>query len=132
MSPRIAALPGILAPQSEGDLGRQVAAYLDLLASAHPGFSWARRNSGKIKTRHGSWVFLGDLGTPDYSGHLPGGRAWYVELKKPGAKPTNARDKERWAAQEKFISDAAAVGCLAFRATSLEQVASRLAREMDH
>lgn len=130
MTPRIAALPGVLTPHNEADLGREVAAYFDLLASAFPGFSWARRNSGKIKTRHGSWVFLGEIGTPDYSGHLPGGRAWYVELKKPGAKPTNARDKLRWEAQEKFIAEATAAGCVAFRATSLQQVASRMAREL--
>lgn len=138
MSPRLPypeMIPGLPAPEirlepSELDIGRQVAEYLEKLVKACPGFSWTRRNSGKIRTRQGAWVFLGDPGTPDYSGHLPGGRAWYLELKKPGARPTNARDKERWAAQERFIAAAASAGCVAFRATSLQEVADRIGKEL--
>lgn len=128
MSPRAATIPGLLAPQSEADLQSQVMAYLNLIAGLHA----RRQNSGKVKTIHGSWVQLAPLGTPDIVGHMPDGRALYIELKKPGEKPHGPRDRERWKAQEDFIEEAARRNCVAFRARSLEDVARHIGEALRH
>lgn len=112
---------------SEADLQRAV---YDLLDCYTPrGLVWRRVNSGMAQVgRH--WVRLAPLGTPDICGHMPDGRALYIELKAPDAKPTNAKDKIRWEAQREFREQAASCGCVAFQARTVNEVASRMAREM--
>lgn len=130
MTPRAAALiPGLLAPHSEADLSTQVQAYLKLFEPM--GLVWRRTNSGMAK-RGPHWVHLAPAGTPDITGHMPDGRALYIELKDPKRKASRDDEKRRAAIakQEAFVAQAAAAGCVAFRATTLEQVAERLGREV--
>jgi hypothetical protein len=79
----------------ETDLQRQVMALL----RASPRIVWARRlNSGKIKSRRGGWVKLGDVGDPDIVGMLDGGRFFAIELKRPDAPASDhakRREKQR-------------------------------------
>lgn len=121
MTPRIAALP-------EADLARQVCAYLDLI----PGLVYRRTNSGLIQTKQGRWVHLAPKGTPDYTGHMPDGRALYIELETDAGQESkrSATRRETKRLQAEFIARAAACGCVAFVAGSLEDVARRITREM--
>lgn len=122
-------LPGIIAPHSEGDLQRQVLCYLALV----PGLVARRTNSGLAKPLRGpGFIHLAPAGTPDITGHMPDGRALYIELKDPKRKASrdDAKRRAAIAAQEAFIAAASACGCVAFRATSLEQVAERIGKEM--
>lgn len=47
-----------------------------------------RRNSGAVKTAKGGLVRLAPAGTPDLALILPGGRAGFCEVKRPGEGPT--------------------------------------------
>lgn len=140
MSPRIATpqilpgvtMPEIVLPPQEGDLQRQVMAYLKLL----PGVVAWRQNSGCCP---GSHIRMAPEGTPDVIGYLPDGRFLSIELKKPGWRPPGDRARaapklsagvRRDIKQAEFTANASAAGCVSFRALSLEEVASRLAREM--
>lgn len=135
MSPRAALIPGIVSATSEGDLQSQVLAYLALL----PGVVFRRTNSGLARSLSGNRIIrLAPLGTPDITGHMPDGRALYIELKDPKAHRPVApktekgkRDLLTWQEQEKFIAAAAAAGCVAFRASSLQEVADRLVAEIE-
>lgn len=113
---------------SESTLQRDVLNYLKLV----PGIVFGRSNSGLIKTSQGQWVHLLPKGWPDITGHLPDGRALYIELKDPTRKPSrdNAKRRATIAAQEAFIADAARKGCVAFRATSVDEVADRIREEV--
>jgi len=79
----------------EADFQRQVMALL----RASPRVVWARRlNSGKIKSRRGGWVKLGDTGDPDIVGMLDGGRFFAIELKRadaPQSDHAERREKQR-------------------------------------
>lgn len=124
-----ALIPGLVTPKSEGDLQSQVLAYLNLV----PGLVARRTNSGLAKPLRGpGFVHLAPAGTPDITGHMPDGRALYIELKDPKRKRTRDDEKRRAAIalQEAFIADAAARGCVAFTATSLEEVADRIGKEI--
>lgn len=50
-----------------------------------------RRNSGAVRTQAGGLVRLAPVGTPDLALVLPGGRAGFVEVKRPGERPTPAQ-----------------------------------------
>ena len=123
-----ALIPGLVTPKSEGDLQSQVLAYLALV----PGLVFRRTNSGLIQTKAGRWVHLAPAGTPDITGHMPDGRALYIELKDPKRKRSRDDEKRREAIalQEAFIARAAAAGCVAFTARSLEEVAVRIGDEL--
>ncbi len=121
-----ALIPGLVTPKSEGDLQSQVLAYLALV----PGLTAARTNSGLVQTKAGRWVHLCPKGWPDITGHMPDGRALYIELKDPKAGRGNARRRETIALQEAFIAAASARGCVAFTARSLEEVADRIGKEI--
>ena len=140
MSPRLPypeMIPGLPAPEirlppKEGDLQRQVLAYLALL----PGVVAWRVNSGMCP---GSHIRMAPEGTPDIVGYMPDGRFLSIELKKPGWKPPGekARSAEKPSAavrrdikQAEFTAAAVAAGCLSFRALSLEEVADRIGKEL--
>lgn len=137
MSPRLPypeMIPGLPAPEiklepKEGDLQTQVLAYLKLI----PGLVYRRTNSGLAKPLRGpGFIHLAPAGTPDITGHMPDGRALYIELKDPKRKASrdDAKRREAIEAQERFIAAAAAAGCVAFRATSLQEVADRIGKEL--
>lgn len=46
-----------------------------------------RTNSGTYYTRDGRPVKIGIPGQSDLCGHRPDGKAFYIEVKKPGQKP---------------------------------------------
>lgn len=46
-----------------------------------------RTNSATLYTKDGRPVRIGIPGQSDLCGHRPDGRAWYIEVKKPGQKP---------------------------------------------
>lgn len=127
---KAATIPGLLAPQSEGDLGRQVCAYLDLI----PGLVYRRTNSGLVKTANGGWVHLAPKGTPDYTGHMPDGRALYIEIETDRGQESkrSAKRRETKRLQAEFIARAAAAGCVAFVACSLEDVARHITEALRH
>jgi len=54
----------------------------------HPGVVWAMvTTTGRVKAK-GYWVSLGIPGLPDIVGMLEGGTSFGLEVKKPGARPT--------------------------------------------
>lgn len=115
--------------RTESHLLTQVLAYLAQV----PGVVARRTNSGLARPLSGyGLVRLAPAGTPDITGHLPDGRALYIELKGPDEKPTqrNQERRDAVAAQERFIAEAAAVGCCAFTARSLDDVSARMIKEV--
>lgn len=46
-----------------------------------------RTNSATLYTKDGRPVRIGIPGQSDLCGHRPDGRAWYIEVKRPGQKP---------------------------------------------
>lgn len=46
-----------------------------------------RTNSATLYTKDGRPVRIGIPGQSDLCGHRPDGRAWYIEVKRPGRKP---------------------------------------------
>ena len=113
---------------SESSLQRSILAYLALV----PGLEARRTNSGMARSPTGGWIRLAPAGTPDITGHMPDGRALYIEVKDPTARRSqeSARRRAAVAAQEAFIARAAAAGCVAFVARSLDEVAERIGREI--
>ena len=73
-----------------------------------------RTNSATLYTKDGRPVRIGMPGQSDLCGHRPwDGRAWYIEVKKPGEKP---RDN-----QERFLQAMRNSGALAGVAHSVEE-----------
>lgn len=66
---------------------------------------WLRKNARRIT--------IGTKGQADLQGHRPDGKAWYLEMKQPGKKPT--------AEQQNFINQMQASGAIAGWADSLEK-----------
>ena len=125
MSGKVSTFPREL----EADLQRDVYALLDALAPR--GLVWRRTNSGMAK-RGPYWIRLARPGTPDITGHMPDGRALYIELETDQDQITkrSVKRRETKRMQAEFIAKAAAAGCVAFVARTVNEVASRLAREM--
>ena len=97
-------------------------AILDYLR-LHPKVAFVGRfNRGVMQSSYQgreSYVQFNTLrGFPDIHGCLKGGRALYIEVKRPGRKPTED--------QAAFLAKAEAAGALAITATSAEQVAEAL------
>ena len=65
---------------------------------------WLRKNARRIT--------IGPRGQADLQGHRPDGRAWYLEIKKPGKRPT--------AEQKRFIEAMLQSGAIAGWADSVE------------
>jgi hypothetical protein len=107
--------------QSEADIQRAILRYLRL----HPKVEFAGRfNRGAVAATYKgrtSFVRFNTIeGFPDIHGLLRDGRALYVEVKRPGARPTEA--------QQQFIERAVRAGAVAIVATSLEDVQAVLDR----
>lgn len=103
----------------ERDIQRAILDYLH----RHPKVATVGRfNSGAAMGTYNNRVsytrFNTIPGFPDIHGLLKGGRALYIEVKRPGQKPT--------AQQAAFLQDAAYGGALAFVATSVEDVMARM------
>ena len=81
---------------------------------SHRGCFVQRTNSATLYTKDGRPVRIGMPGQSDLCGHRPGdGRAFYIEVKKPGEKP---RDN-----QERFLQAMRNSGALAGVAHSVEE-----------
>lgn len=73
-----------------------------------------RTNSATLYTKDGRPVRIGIPGQSDLCGHRPGdGRAWYIEVKKPGEKPREN--------QERFLQAMRDSGALTGVAHSVEE-----------
>jgi hypothetical protein len=94
----------------------------------HPkvGHAW-RVNTAAGKLVHGEavskYMEFGFTGCPDIHGYMKDGRALYCEVKRPSGKVTPE--------QEKFITDAKALGCVAFIARSVDDVFRELKQFAD-
>jgi hypothetical protein len=74
-----------------------------------------RQNTGGMANPAGRYVAFGNPGAPDISGIIPDfGRALYIEVKRPGNRPT----AEQWA----FLLHAQRAGAFAFWTDSVEYV----------
>jgi hypothetical protein len=76
-----------------------------------------RIHSGKVKVR-GGWLHLGPEGQPDIGGHLPSGRAFYVEGKASHGDACNCKS---CTAQRKFRKQAEADNALYVFARSVAE-----------
>lgn len=72
-----------------------------------------RTNSATLYTQDGRPVRIGIPGQSDLCGHRPDGRAFYIEVKKPGQKPRKN--------QQDFIEAMQNSGALAGVAYSVEE-----------
>ena len=94
---------------SETDIMRSIMVKLSQL-----GCICLRTNAGTFYTRDGRPVRIGIPGQSDLCGHRPvDGRAWYIEVKKPGEKPREN--------QERFLRQMRDSGALAGVAHSVEE-----------
>lgn len=70
-------------------------------------------NIGKWLRKNARRITIGTKGQADLQGHRPDGKAWYLEMKQPGKKPT--------AEQQNFINQMQASGAIAGWADSVEK-----------
>ena len=118
---KLPSAPYTTAPQaSEAQALGAIWRYLQL----HPKVAFIGRfNAGGAVDGRGQYVrFCSIPGFPDLAGMLKGGRALYVEVKRPA--PSAGKLTE---AQQIFLEHAASNGALAFVARSIEDVESALA-----
>lgn len=91
----------------------------------HPAVADAwRQNTGAMPVGEGKarrFVRFGTPGSPDIHGFLKGGRALFVEVKRPSGRVSEA--------QQAFIDAALAAGCFAMVARSVEELWRALERE---
>jgi hypothetical protein len=84
----------------------------------HPAVAhFERQNTGAFSVVEGKskrFVRFGSPGRPDITGHLKGGRALYIEVKRPSGRVTPE--------QKDFIARATRDGALAFVARSVSDV----------
>jgi hypothetical protein len=78
------------------------------------GASVTRHNSGVMQEGERFVRFNSSAGHSDLSGVLPGGRAYYFEVKRPGLYASSA--------QEKFLANRARLGALCGVVHSVEEV----------
>jgi hypothetical protein len=107
-------------PTTESEVLRGILGYL----SAMRIIAW-RQNTGAVKTPgttgRDRFVRYGFPGLPDVIGVLPGGRALFIEVKKPGGR---VRPEQR-----AFLDAATRAGAVAFVAYSMDDVDARLKKE---
>lgn len=84
--------------KAETSLARAIREALSVLGVV----AW-REQSGQVRVRRG-YMHLAPEGTPDIVGHMPDGRALYLEVK-------HGKGKER-PAQTAFLARARAAGCV--------------------
>lgn len=83
-----------------------------------------RTNSATLYTKDGRPVRIGIPGQSDLCGHRPGdGRAWYIEVKRPGEKPREN--------QERFLRQMRDSGALAGVAHSVEEAVGIVFENME-
>lgn len=127
-------MSGRVSPHSRAAEGELQSAVYDLLDTFEPrGLVYRRTNSGLARPMRGRGVVrLAPAGTPDITGHMPDGRALYIELETDEDQITkrNTKRRETKRLQAEFIAKAAARGCVAFVARTVNEVASRLSQEM--
>lgn len=80
-----------------------------------------RQQCGSVRVKRG-YMHLAPEGTPDICGHMPDGRALFLEVKMPKEKPT--------AEQEAFLSRAARAGCLVGVVRSVEDAVRVVGRSV--
>jgi predicted ATPase len=70
-------------------------------------------------------------GLPDIAGVLPDGRAFFIEVKRPGAKPQNDRERVHWDRQRAFLENATANKALAIMVDSVDAAVDAVTDAMD-
>lgn len=97
---------------TESEIQREILTALHKLGM----LAW-RINSGRVRTSTGM-VQLAPGGHPDIAGVLPGGRALYIEVKRPTRHgPAPLRED-----QERFIKRLMSVGAMVIVATCVDDV----------
>lgn len=103
-------------PTTEGGIQRQI-----MLALSAAGHRVLRANVGLFFSKDGRPVRIGVPGEADLHGHrAPDGRAFYLECKRPGEKPT--------AEQLRFLAAMAATGALTAVVRSVDEALAVLAQ----
>ena len=105
--------------RSEKPLEKDIQAAILQYLRLHPKIAFVGRfNSGAIQGEHNGQTrfiqFNSIRGFPDIHGMLRGGKALYIEVKRPGGKPTTD--------QEQFMNHATKHGAAGLIAYSLEDV----------
>jgi hypothetical protein len=100
----------------EKHIQQQILQYLEIRGIFH----W-RNNTGAVKTDERFFRF-GLKGSSDIIGVLPGGRALFIEVKRPSGRLT--------APQKEFLGRASMAGALAFEAKSVEEVDQKIREAM--
>lgn len=75
---------------------------------------WLRKNARRIT--------IGPRGQADLQGHRPDGKAWYLEMKQPGKRPT--------AEQQNFLDQMRQSGAIAGWADSVERAIEVVENEL--
>lgn len=101
----------------ESQIQRQILDYLEIRGIFH----W-RNNTGAFRDDKQHLYRFGFKGSSDIIGVLPGGRALFIEVKRPTGRLTDA--------QKEFLARAHMAGALAFEARSVEEVDQRIREAM--
>lgn len=116
VTPRRAKRTRTIGQATESQIQRAVLAYLRRVVKAEA----IRYNSGQMSAgddRSQRFIRFNDAaGHSDIGGVLPGGRAFYFEVKRPGEKPTEK--------QSRFLARMGRAGALVGVVTSVEDVAA--------
>lgn len=70
------------------------------------------------------WVCPGENGVPDRICILPGGKVFFIELKRPGRKDGRT---ERQKKMQRVLTE---LGCVAWKINSLDELKERLQHEI--
>jgi hypothetical protein len=99
---------------SENDIER---ACLDLLWLR--GYYVLRLQSGLFRTPDGRWVRIGEPGLPDYAALHPRYPAFFLEVKRPGAKLDEHQQRKIWEIEAGYQVKSAVVNSSAALSTFL-------------
>jgi hypothetical protein len=111
--------PAVYTGPTEREIQTAIIDYLRRIIGA----SVTRHNSGMMLEGERHIRFNSSAGHSDLSGTLPGGRAFFFEVKRPGRKATSA--------QQRFLDNRARLGALAAVVTSIDDVQKLLAGDRD-
>jgi hypothetical protein len=115
--------------RKESDVQRAILDYLKLRGI----FAYRMKNEGTFDPTCHVWrKGTGTPGLPDIGGVLPGGRALFIEVKRPGQRRKDGKFKSGVITdyQKMFIAKAKMAGAVAFVADSVEAVEGGI-READ-
>lgn len=70
-------------------------------------------------------------GLPDIAGVLPDGRAFFIEVKRPGARPQNERERTHWERQRAFLDNARSNKAVAIMVDSVDAAVDSITAAMD-